>query len=330
MRVKKNMEHTWWDGSKYVGEDKDGVQHGQGTFTTMDGYKYIGKWRDGERSGTGHCIWPDGIQYIGEWRADGWNGHGTCIWPGGDEHIGEWQDGEQNGHGIFTGSDGEVLEGFWENGNFQYSEELCPAADYEEMEEVGAGSGFYVSTSGHIITNYHVIDRCEKISIHLNGEFFDAVTIATDVKNDLALLKTSITPDHIFALSDESSYPLQDIIVAGFPHADDLSSAVKFTQGIVSSIAGAGNNLSQIQIDAAINAGNSGGPILDSLGNVIGVTVSSFDEMQATNFGVKAKVVRRLMKRNKVSIAVPNTKKISKKNLSRIVADGTVHIVCWD
>jgi S1-C subfamily serine protease len=300
------MEETWWDGSKYVGGGKDGEPHGQGTYTQMDGTIYVGLFKNGLRHGYGTYTWSDGSEYIGEWLAN-----------------------EENGPGIFTQADGEVFDGLWENGEFLYSEEIYPTEDYEEMEEVGAGSGFYVSNNGHIITNYHVIDKCKKVSIKLNDEFFDAVSIATDVKNDLALLKTAIMPDHVFALSDESSYPLQDIIVAGFPHADDLSSSVKFTRGIVSSTAGAGNDLSRIQIDAAINPGNSGGPILDSFGNVIGVTVSSFDEMQATNFGVKAKVVRRLMNKNKVSIAAPNTKEISKKNLSRIVADGTVHIVCW-
>ena len=370
------MEKTWWDGSKYVGEDKDGFPHGHGVYTEMDGSKYVGEFEDGNMSGhgtftypnednyvgdfidgniTGHGVYTqmDGSKYVGEFEDGNMSGHGTFTYPNEDNYVGDFIDGNITGYGVstctdgstyvgehldgefhgagtFTSPSGSIKQGIWENCELKYANEISPTEDQDQMEEVCGGSGFYVSTIGHLITNYHVIDKCKKVSINFDGEFFDAVTVATDVKNDLALLKTSRTPDHVFALSDESSYPLQDIIVAGFPHADDLSSAVKFTQGIVSSIAGAGNNLSQIQIDAAINAGNSGGPILDSLGNVIGVTVSSFDEMQATNFGVKAKVVRRLMKRNKVSIAVPNTKKISKKNLSRIVADGTVHIVCWD
>lgn len=307
MGLKRKMEETWWDGSKYIGDERDGEMHGQGIFTQMDGTKYVGLFKNGLR-----------------------HGYGTYTWPDGSEYIGEWLDNEENGPGIFTQADGEVFDGFWENGDFLYSEEINPTEDQDELGEAGAGSGFYVSTSGHIITNYHVIDKCEKISIKLNGKFFDAVIVETDVKNDLALLKTTIMPDHVFALSDEPSFPLQDIIVAGFPNADDLSASVKFTKGIVSSTAGAGNDLSQIQIDAAINSGSSGGPILESFGNVIGVTVSSFDEMQATNFGIKAKVVRRLMKKNKVSITAPNTKEISKKNLSRIAADGTVNIVCWN
>ena len=72
----------------------------------------------------------------------------------------------------------------------------------------------------------------------------------------------------------ESPFPLQDIVVAGYPFGEKVSSTLKFTQGIVSSIAGLGNDYSQIQIDAAIQPGNSGGPILDEYGNVVAVAVA--------------------------------------------------------
>ena len=65
--------------------------------------------------------------------------------------------------------------------------------------------------------------------------------------------------------------------MAGFPFGDAISSSIKFTQGIVSSMSGIGDNYSQIQIDAAIQPGNSGGPIVDELGNVIAVAVSKLD-----------------------------------------------------
>ena len=73
------------------------------------------------------------------------------------------------------------------------------------------------------------------------------------------------------------AFPLQDIIVAGFPFGDRVSSTLKFTKGIVSSVAGLGNNYSEIQIDAALQPGNSGGPIIDNYGNVIAVAVSKLD-----------------------------------------------------
>ena len=70
---------------------------------------------------------------------------------------------------------------------------------------------------------------------------------------------------------------LQDIYVAGYPFGNKISTSVKVTRGIISSLTGIGNNFSNIQIDAALQSGNSGGPILDDLGNVVGVAVSKLD-----------------------------------------------------
>ena len=107
----------------------------------------------------------------------------------------------------------------------------------------------------------------------------------------------------------------------------------------MSSVAGLGNNYSEIQIDAAIQPGNSGGPIIDDFGNVIAVAVSKLDMKKIledygvipenTNFGVKASVVRNLMQGNAVPLKAPNTEAISKADLSRSATDGTVHLTCW-
>ena len=66
---------------------------------------------------------------------------------------------------------------------------------------------------------------------------------------------------------------MQEIIVTGYPFGDAISSSIKFTQGIVSSMSGIGDNYSQIQIDAALQPGNSGGPIVDEFGNVVAMAV---------------------------------------------------------
>ena len=116
-----------------------------------------------------------------------------------------------------------------------------------------------------------------------------------------------------------------------------MSSTLKFTQGIVSSIAGLGDDYSQIQIDAALQSGNSGGPILDDYGNVVAVAKLSLKKIlkdygvvpENTNFGVKASAVRNLMEGNGVSFKSPNTEVISKRELSQVATDGTVYLTCW-
>ena len=212
-----------------------------------------------------------------------------------------------------------------------------PQAD--DTYNVASGTGFYISDVGHIITNHHVIDGCRDIKVHSKGEVLSTLKIADDRQNDLALLKVSHKPSHVFPLSGDSPYPLQDIVVAGFPFGDRVSSSLKFTKGIVSSLTGIGNNYSEIQIDAALQPGNSGGPIMDEYGNIIAVAVAKLDMKKIledygvipenTNFGIKASAVRNLLQGNAVSTKMPNTEILSKQELSRIATDGTVFLSCW-
>ena len=209
----------------------------------------------------------------------------------------------------------------------------------DDTYKVASGTGFYVSSLGHIITNHHVIDGCKDMKVHSKGKVLETVKIADDARNDLALLKIEETPAHVFALSQESPFPLQDIIVAGYPFGERVSSTLKFTQGIVSSVAGLSNDYSQIQIDAALQPGNSGGPIMDEFGNIIAVAVAklSLEKIlkdygvvpENTNFGVKASAVKNLMEGNGVPFKAPNTEVITKQDLSRIATDGTVYLTCW-
>lgn len=205
--------------------------------------------------------------------------------------------------------------------------------------KVASGTGFYVSDEGHIITNHHVIDGCRDMKVHSKGVVMPTVQIAADKQNDLALLKNSTEPSHVFALSDNSPFPLQEVIVAGFPFGDKYSSSLKFTQGIVSSLTGLGDNYSEIQIDAALQQGNSGGPIIDEYGNIVAVAVAKLDAKymfdkfgiipENTNFGVKASAVRNLMEGNRVPFKPPNTAVPSRQQLSQQATDGTVFLTCW-
>jgi hypothetical protein len=143
----------------------------------------------------------------------------------------------------------------------------------------------------------------------------------------------------VFALSKEKPELLQDIYVAGYPFGQKISTSVKVTKGIISSLTGIGNNFSNIQIDAALQPGNSGGPILNDKGNVVGVAVAKLDLAVAleefgvipedTNFGIKTNVVRSLLESNNISLPDPNTKSISKSKLGKMITDGTYYLSCW-
>ena len=185
------------------------------------------------------------------------------------------------------------------------------------------GSGFFVSKLGHVITNAHVVDGCKAVSV---GDSSDnqaaAKIISTDKKIDLALLKltsmdmTSASSKSLIQKLGIKLVPLaangllrpddvklgEKVLVAGFPFGDIFSDTLKVTSGIVSATRGSGDNSTRFQLDAAVQSGNSGGPIYDSGGNIVGVVVSQLNKLKVAkaigsfpenvNFGIKASTVR--------------------------------------
>ena len=99
----------------------------------------------------------------------------------------------------------------------------------------------------------------------------NASVIGIDQINDLALLKVPENPKSFLKIEDEDVNLLQDVIVAGFPRGREFSSTIKLTTGSITSLAGEFNNFSEFQTDAIINKGNSGGPIINEKGNVMGM-----------------------------------------------------------
>jgi len=93
---KKGLLYIWENGSRYVGEWKDGKKHGQGTYTSGEGVgegdTYVGEFKGGFKNGHGKYIWSDGDEYVGEFKDDKPNGQGTYTWSNGDKYVGEFKD----------------------------------------------------------------------------------------------------------------------------------------------------------------------------------------------------------------------------------------------
>jgi hypothetical protein len=317
-----------------------------GTLTFPDREKYVGEWRDGKRNGQGTNIYASGEKYVGEWRDDKRSGQGTNIYASGETYVGEYKDSKKNGQGTYTFANGTVKEGIWKDGEFQYANKLSPPVPVikapiqsDEIISASSGSGFAVSADGYVITNNHVIEGCQEVVVHTKSKDVTMRVITYDPQNDLALLKGDFRPSRVFALSRSRPELLQDIYVAGYPFGKAISTSVKVTKGIISSLTGIGNNSSNIQIDAALQSGNSGGPIIDELGNVVGVAVSKLDAKymfdnfgsipENTNFGIKSNVVRNILDSNDVDTPSANQSKISKSILGKMISNGTYYISCW-
>ena len=123
--------------------------------------------------------------------------------------------------------------------------------DNNKIIPAASGTGFFVSTDGHIVTNNHVIDGCDLVKTSFNGNQINSKVLSVDKANDLAILKTDIKPNYIYSVSDEDVELLEDIIIAGYPLGKQVSAAIKTSKGSVTALAGFQDNYSEFQTDAA-------------------------------------------------------------------------------
>ena len=200
-----------------------------------------------------------------------------------------------------------------------------------DVVPASSGTGFIVSRQGHMVTNNHVIEGCDKVNAVYNGKDYISEVLAVDKTNDLAIIKSNIRPKKIYPVSSEDAQLLEDVIVAGFPLGKKISAAIKATSGTVTALAGVGDNYSEFQTDAALNSGNSGGPIINEQGNVIGVAVSKIKKegVESFNFGIKSSILRVFANANGLKFATPNRKELKKKELGSLIVDATVYLECW-
>lgn len=140
------------------------------------------------------------------------------------------------------------------------------------------GSGFFVSDDGLIITNEHVIEGCDRLSLS-DGDALQI--IAREASSDLALLKASgsLNASGLSLRSGRGLRPGDRIWVAGYPLGGYITSDLSIASGDVMALAGIGQDRREFQMSVPIQPGNSGGPVLDASGHVVGVVVSGLDKL---------------------------------------------------
>jgi putative serine protease PepD len=175
---------------------------------------------------------------------------------------------------------------------------------FGDRPQQALGSGFVYDEDGHVVTNQHVVDGASSVSVRFwNGQTYDADVIGTDRATDLAVLDVGAPASvlHPIALADSGDVEVGDAVVAiGSPFG--LEQTV--TSGIVSALhrtVSAPNDFSindTIQTDAAINSGNSGGPLLNAQGRVIGVNAqieSNSGGNDGVGFAIPSNTVRSIV-----------------------------------
>lgn len=160
---------------------------------------------------------------------------------------------------------------------------------YQKYPVKGLGSGFIISPDGYILTNHHVAGKASKIIVTTtNGKQYDAEIIGSDYLTDVALLKINATNLPFLKLGNSDDVILGEWVIAlGNPFGlFDLNAKPTITVGVVSNV---GVNFSHedrlyknmIQTDAAISSGNSGGPLINAFGEVIGINTVIFSTAQS-------------------------------------------------
>ena len=339
-----NIEGEFVDNT-YTGEYKNGLYHGQGTYVYKSGDYYVGNFRLGAFDGYGVFYYKSGDEagdmYEGYWKAGKENGKGKYTMASGITLEDEWVDGDLEGIFYINGEpakyDGDELV-YLNDEEVDDSGETLERITDDKIIPASSGSGFFINELGTIVTNFHVIDYCNQVNMHYKGDIIKLTLLAQDRVNDLAILSSNTKPDDYFTISSEDASLLDEIYVAGFPFGKSLSSSVKVTKGVVSSLSGLGDNYGEIQIDAALQSGNSGGPIIDNYGNVIGVAVSKLDVDYAIenfgnipeniNFGVKSSILTIFAKSNQIKLQTPSIEEISSRDIGKKITNATVYLDC--
>ena len=181
-----------------------------------------------------------------------------------------------------------------------------------------SGTGFALN-NGYIVTNYHVIENAKSISIQgIKGDFtskYNATVIATDRYNDLAILQISDNNFNGFGaipykVKTSVSEVGEEVFVLGYPLTSTMGDEIKLTTGVISSKTGFQGDVSLYQISAPIQPGNSGGPLFDNKGNLIGVVSAKHKGAENVGYAIKTSYLKNLVESSTSTSILPNNNQV--------------------
>ncbi len=238
-----------------------------------------------------------------------------------------------NNIGIIAGGRGEyILENIIVK-EFMTAEELEKKGPKNvssvEGEWKGNGSGFFINEKGYIATNYHVVEDASAIQVEYFQKgiknTFSAMVIVTDKQNDLAIIqindpKFKTLPSIPYVFNSTIKDVGSEVFALGYPMADVMGDEIKFTDGKISSKTGIEGDITVYQISVPIQPGNSGGPLFDNKGNLVGITSSALNKeyfnSENVNYAIKTTYLKNLIDVMPESITLPNNIEIYNKPLT--------------
>lgn len=195
---------------------------------------------------------------------------------------------------------------------------------------VGSGSGFFISRAGHIATNYHVVEGMTNFQVeyYQNGKKFvyPAKIIATDPNNDMAIIRVdhkdyTPIPAIPYKFDSKTKDVGTDVFTLGYPLTFIMGEEIKYTTGEISAKSGYQGDIRTYQISVPITNGNSGGPLFDYDGNIIGITSSGLkkDIADNVNYAIKSIYLQTLIEACQEHIEQPSGINLSGKTKPEII-----------
>jgi S1-C subfamily serine protease len=210
-----------------------------------------------------------------------------------------------------------------------------------ENELRAIGSGFFITADGYLLTNFHVVKDAAKIEVKTKDRTAKAVVVEVDQANDLALLKVTGSGFHPLRLSKRTQADLgESVFTIGFPNIETQGMAPKYTDGKVSSQSGMMDDSTQYQISVPVQPGNSGGPLCDSSGEVVGIIVARLNDLamlrsqgvlpQNVNYAIKARCASKLLGRvDGLDASLAKTPAARSANIVQSVEDSVAMVMIY-
>jgi S1-C subfamily serine protease len=231
----------------------------------------------------------------------------------------------------FVGFDGGsmrvIIEGQDEDGYIKMYPTASAVRTQQGQPLEWSGTGFALK-NGYIVTNFHVVDGAKRIEVHgVNGNAssdYAADVVATDKNNDLAIIRIS---DYRFSGFGTIPYAIksptvdvgEDVWVLGYPLTQFLGNEIKLTNGVISARSGYQGDVSTYQISAPVQPGNSGGPLFDSKGNIVGIVNAGVPGAENVGYAIKTSYLVNLADSYSLSTYLPTSNSISSLTLKEQV-----------
>lgn len=246
---------------------------------------------------------------------------------------------------LYIGFESGLMKVIWTDSQENLYFKLYPTSEDNITTFSGvksSGTGFAISSNGYIVTNHHVIENAKSVEVKgVNGNFskkLSAEVVVSDEKNDLAIIKIN---DPGFTTLGTIPYTFrqgiadvgESVFVLGYPMTSSMGEEIKLTNGIISSKTGFKGDISAYQVSVPVQPGNSGGPLFDKNGNILGVVNAKHSLAENASYAIKVNYLKNLIELLPQTINQPTLNALNGKGLTdqvKIASNFTYLIVVND